>query len=103
MGSNLYFIVRRQSTFSQDVNGNDEQDENQFPVTENPYYHYTGDLGFDSTRKSTNIVEVNGTEIVTATQNIYYAKLWYDCVFWYKCALLECIKLKFYTFSLDIY
>ena len=75
MDRNIYFIVQRQSTFSQDVNGNDEQDENEFLVTENPYYHHTGDLGFDSTRKSTNIVEVNGTEIVTATQNIYYAKL----------------------------
>ena len=72
---NIYFIVQRQSTLSQDVNGNDEQEENEFVVTENPYYHHTGYLGFDSTPKSTNIVDVNSTEIVTATQNIYYAKL----------------------------
>ena len=62
-------------TFSPDENDNNQQDGIEVLATENPYYHHTGDLGFTSMVTSSNIVDLEDTEVVTATQNIYYAKL----------------------------
>ena len=73
---NIYFIVQRDLTFTSDEKDNNEQDGNEFLATENPYYDHTGELGLNSIITSSNIVNLEDTEVVTATQNIYYAELW---------------------------
>ena len=58
-------------TFSPDENDNNQQDGNEFLATENPYYHHTGDLGFNSMITSSNIVDLEDTEVGTVLPKTY--------------------------------
>ena len=45
---------------------------NEFGIIENPYYGDAEDIVINPTRKSSNIVDLNDTQCLTATENIYY-------------------------------
>ena len=47
-------------------------EENEFGVIENPYYGDADVNAWNPTKKSSNNVDLNNVEYLTATQNLYY-------------------------------
>ena len=49
-----------------------KMDENEFGVIENPYYGEAEIIVSNPAQKSSNNVDLNNVEFLTATQNLYY-------------------------------
>ena len=70
-----HFAVDRYSNFGLPGKSSTslQRDKNEFDVVENPYHGDGGDIEMNSTRTSpSKLVDLNDTQIVTATKNVHY-------------------------------